>query len=236
MSTVSGFISGYLHDSLEVYFSETDDLKQRPEELENFLSEEERLRAGKFHFQDDRETYISSHAMLRMVISDKLGSKTSQLIFTRDSNNKPQINGRPVHFNLTHTKRAFAFVISPYHYVGIDMEEVNRSLDFKAIMKTHFSLTDQRFVEESAEGQEDRFMLLWTRKESLLKALGVGLVTDLSAYDVSTEESDTEKSPFSEVILTTVRCINHYIYSARILNYYLSIASPLRSKVIIKRL
>jgi phosphopantetheinyl transferase len=235
MNAGSGPAFSYFKYQVEVFYSQTRDLSLKPAELEKYLSAEEHERADRFHFQDDRDTFISSHAMLRLILSGKTGRQPAELIFSRDENNKPKLEGNPVFFNLTHTKNAFAFAVSRYHNVGIDMEDVKRSLDFKAILKTHFTEKDQDFV-TGAEGDiADRFILLWTRKESLLKALGLGLVTDLKEYEVSTE-TNVDSIPGSDNVLSTVICNNHFIYTTRISDSYLSIATPVHTKVIMKSL
>src|SRR5450759_2410165 len=125
---------------LDVFYAETKDLSTRYSDLKNYITYDENLRAEKFHFEQDRETYISCHAVLRLVLAKSLNVKPLEIRYKIGLNNKPSLIGDQIYFNVTHTKEAFAFAISSKHYLGIDLEEVSESLDFTSILEAYFSI------------------------------------------------------------------------------------------------
>ena len=81
----------------------------------------------------------------------------------------------------------------------------------------------------------DRFFLLWTRKEALLKAIGTGIITDLTQVEVSEHESFVNKKSLGKLVFDSA-FNRHFIYSKKFLNYYLSIAIPQKSEIIFNEL
>jgi len=220
---------------LEVYFSRTTYNSPRFTELKKYISEEERSRADLFHFDEDRNSYVSSHAMLRIVLSRKLGKEPGDILFVRDEHDKPCLNGDNLQFNITHTRNAFAFAVSAYNYVGIDMEKVDRKVDYTSIIRNYFSKGDQEFITGSESEIAERFFLLWTRKEALLKALGVGIVTDLKQFSLYTDEENAIVNSLDSFNFG-IECENHFIYSCKVEDYLLSIAVPQENNIILNRI
>lgn len=215
---------------LEVYYAQTKELSSGYSNLQNLITNDERLRADKFHFIEDRDTFITCHGLLRSILAKKLKKNPFEITFLNDKNNKPGLIGNPLYFNITHVREAFAFAISKHFYVGIDMENADRSIDFIPIINTFFSNEERKFILESQADAQERFFLLWTRKEALLKAIGTGIITNLPQIEVSERENIIYKKLFYNLICDSVYN-KHFIYSERVLNYYLSIAVP--QKVVI---
>ena len=83
---------------------------------------------------------------------------------------KPQKKG--IYFNLSHSARKVVFASSDCD-VGVDVEKV-RSVNEKLIKKVCSPIEA-----ESVKNDKD-FFFVWTMKESLLKCLGSGLISDLT--------------------------------------------------------
>lgn len=211
-------------EKLTIFYAETGSLVSRGKELINYISADEKSRADKFLFNEDRDTYIISHALVRLTLAFKLNAVASKMAYLKTINDKPYLAGFPVHFNLTHTKNAFAFVMSTDSYVGIDLEEINKNIHIPSIVKTFFSKNERDFIFSSEEGLEERFIKLWTRKEAFLKALGTGIGVDLPKIEVCDGINIIDKNCFSREI-TDSAFNEHFIYSDRIDNYFLSIAA-----------
>jgi 4'-phosphopantetheinyl transferase len=216
----------------DVYFAETKDLSSVFPDLYNFISYDEKLKADKFKHGRTRETYISCHAILRLVLAQYLNVKPSDLIFQVGANGKPGLVGNPVFFNITHTNDAFAIVVFKDSPVGLDLERINRKIDIHSIIKTYFSKDEREYILKPSTDLEtkDRFFLLWTRKEAMLKALGVGIIDKLSQVEVSGNENFINKDLFEKIVYDNfIQTI--YLYSVKVLNYYLSIALPNKSSI-----
>lgn len=220
---------------VEVFFSETKDIKSRCPELKNFITRLEQSRAAKFYFDEDRETYISCHALLRLILSKKLNTDPLDILFINERNTKPGLMGNPIYFNITHTSEAFAFAISRYHYLGIDLENSQRSIDFSSVIDTFCSERERKFILESHDDTSDRFFLIWTRKEALLKALGTGIIADLVYIEVSDHKNIINKKSLVNLVGDSV-FNEHFIYSGKVLNFFLSVALPQRAQIIINKI
>jgi 4'-phosphopantetheinyl transferase len=215
---------------VEVYYGFTGQPGLNYSDLENYISRDEKLRAERFLFDEDRYTYISCHGLLRAVLSEKLGKQPLEIAYTYDSNNKPGLEGNPYYFNITHDRGAFALVVSKYFYAGIDIERADRSIDFIPIIKTNFSKKESKFILKMQSDAQENFILLWTRKEALLKAIGTGIVSDLTKIEVSESENIIYKESFDNIIEGSVYN-EHFIYSIKLSNYYLSITIPQQEEI-----
>jgi 4'-phosphopantetheinyl transferase len=216
-----------MNTAVELFFSETCRLEAKYDDFRNMLSHDELLRADQLHFEEMRHTYVISHGFLRLLLGRRLGMKPAEIIIRRDDRNKPYLNDYPLHFNLSHAKNAFAIAICPDFQIGIDLEKVNPYLDYGSVSGTVLNSREQMYVEEDRTELYDRFFLLWTRKEAYLKSVGTGITGDLWKI-VSFQDHESLKTGFPEDRIAGPLHRNYYVYSEKILNYFLSIASPER--------
>ena len=76
----------------------------------------------------------------------------------------------------------------------------------------------------------NRFFLLWTRKEALLKALGSGIINSLNQIVVSDPVNNIKKELFDNIVDASL--LNEYfIYSYQIKDHFVSIALPVESSI-----
>ncbi len=141
------------------------------------LSGEETQRAARFFKDADRVRYVLAHAMLRTLLARRLAAAPAEIAFAASPNGKPRL-AKPaaqIAFNLSYAEgmAALAFASRP---VGVDVEAVREDLAFSEIGRRFFRPDELRYL-ESGVGPDvrNRFFRLWTRKEAVLKALGVGL-------------------------------------------------------------
>ena len=115
--------------------------------------------------------------MLRTLLARRLAVSPAEIAFANGPNGKPRLAGpaADVAFNLSYGDgmAALAFAHRP---VGVDVEAVRDNLAFSEIGRQFFQSDELRYL-EAGTGPElrNRFFRLWTRKEAVLKALGVGL-------------------------------------------------------------
>jgi 4'-phosphopantetheinyl transferase len=217
-------------NNLEVYYAKTQDLNFSYMELMDILSDEEKTRVARFHSDEDRETFISCHALLRIMLARRLKIAPLEILFKIDSNNKPSIINNPLFFNVTHTRDAFAFGISEDFQIGIDLERVNPSIDFYPIMELFFSKNERDYIINSIPDERNRFFMLWTRKEALLKAIGTGIINNIIDIEVFENVNFLNRKSFDESV--PGGALNEYfIYSANLWNNYLSIATPRKATI-----
>jgi 4'-phosphopantetheinyl transferase len=219
-------------DRIDVFFSEASHIEHSYHNLRHYLTACEQLRADRFHFEADRKIYVLCHALLRLVLSRRLSVPPLDLDFSSGSHNKPFLPGNPLYFNLSHTKEAFAFAVSKRFYVGIDLENINRNIDFNIIADTCFNTSERKFMNKLSTKSRERFFLLWTRKEAFLKATGTGLIADLKKIPMC-----EKRNIISHKLKDEHMCNNifpeHFIYSKKMMDYYLSVAIPQVSPIYI---
>ncbi len=60
--------------------------------------------------------------------------------------------------------------------VGIDLEKVSDRVDYDAIADAYFAAEEVKELREfPPQARQEKFFQMWTGKEALLKALGVGI-------------------------------------------------------------
>lgn len=217
---------------VEVYFAKTKDFSSEYSLITNFISIEDKLKAERLHLDEDRYTYLFCHTLLRLVLSKRLDIDPKEISIVYDKNNKPFLKGNPLFFNISHSREAFAFAISQHSRVGIDLEKVNKDIDFVSVTKRFFCSQESEFILETPGDSINRFFLLWTRKEALLKALGTGIITNFSRIEVLKQKNILDRKLFDNMIDDSLFC-DYFIYSKKISDYYLSIAASQKSKIII---
>ncbi len=102
--------------------------------------------------------------------------------FYRDALGKPRLPG-PLDFTISHSGTVVACAMSDQYPVGLDVEQI-RAYDLDDFRS--FLRPDE--VEALGRGGMERvFCELWTKKESLVKAKGVGLISDLRLQHIYVE-------------------------------------------------
>src|SRR5262249_32046832 len=97
---------------------------------ENVLSEQERSRCQRFHFDRDRKTFLVAHALVRTVLSNYAPVPPLAWRFTVSTHGKPEIDGGEadlgLRFNLSHTDGLVACAVALRREVGVDVENCDR--------------------------------------------------------------------------------------------------------------
>lgn len=142
------------------------------------LDGHERERLHRFRRPADQARYLAAHALVRLVLADAVGAPPAALGFDRtcrcgEQHGKPVLPGGPG-FSLTHAGDLVGVAVHPGGDVGLDVEQARELADLPA-MAGH--VCSPRETAADAEA----FFTLWTRKEALLKAVGTGLATPMSA-------------------------------------------------------
>lgn len=161
------------------------ELRGLRQQFESILDEEEKDRAARFRFEPDRERFILGHGMLREILGRVLKMDPATLRFSRGAYGKPVALGGDLHFNFSDTKDAVLVGLSTAGELGVDLETMERRVDHVAVAD-HYFTTNEVAVLNGGEGDQRkrRFLELWTRKEAVLKACGIGLMDDLKELSV----------------------------------------------------
>lgn len=150
-----------------------------------FLSSEERDKADRFRFEEDRLSFSIARQSLRLLLAKYLSVHPRELIFSTRENRKPVLvfpaNG--LHFNISHSGGWVLLAVAAEE-VGIDIEMVDHDFDYQNLLPEHFSEAERQFITKSNDPLR-AFYYLWTRKEAVTKAWGTGLQENLKTVAVS---------------------------------------------------
>lgn len=134
-------------------------------------------KARRFFREEDRIAYLSRHHSLNLILANFLNCDPSFLIIEKNEFGKPYLKENPFYFNLSKSKEFFCILISNLE-CGVDMEVIRDVENMRVVADIHFHSAEKTYC-ETGEFNE-RFLIVWTRKEALLKAVGTGLTDDLS--------------------------------------------------------
>ena len=151
-----------------------------------FLSEEEKVRAGQFHFEKDRNAYIAARGALRSLLGQYLERPAASVEIILGEHGKPGLVGGDLEFNMSHSRGAGLFAFTRGREIGVDVEWMNPRVDVARLAKRSFSAWEyDQFTSLPEARKSQAFYSGWTRKEAFIKALGKGLSYPLDAFDVS---------------------------------------------------
>ena len=135
----------------------------------------ETARATRWRQPADARRYVATRGALRLLLAQHLGTAPRSLAFRLGARGKPELDTADiadVHFNVSHAGD-WAVIARAASPVGIDIEHC-RPLDYRAVGAQVFSTEEQARVDRASD-QSRAFFDVWTAKEALLKAWGLGL-------------------------------------------------------------
>ena len=171
--------------------------------FESTLSMDEQERAGRFHFEPDRNDFVSGRGILRAILGSYLKIEPNQVHFEYGAFGKPilanQTANSRLHFNLAHSDGVFLTAVSRLCPVGVDVEHNRMIANPDDLVKQVLSKTEAvDWQSLPNDSKTAAFYNLWTRKEACLKATGDGITERLQEFAVSfmpDEPARVVKSP-----------------------------------------
>jgi len=151
----------------------------------------ERARAAAFVRPPLRRGFVRARSALRRVLAMYVNATPAGLGLVAARHGRPAVaeNGA-VDFNVSHGGDWLAIAVGRRCTVGIDVELCCARADDAAFVQRHFSPNEAALWQLHApERRAALFAQIWTRKEAALKALGCGLIDDLSGVDAASERA-----------------------------------------------
>ena len=153
------------------------------------LSVQENARAEKFKFHNDREKYIVTHGVLRVILSLYANVAPEELKFAENRYGKPELvhpSSLNLTFNVSHSYKMALIGIARGRQIGVDIEYVKKDFEWQEIIERFFSPREVQMINALPKDLQHRaFFTCWTRKEAYVKATGMGLSLPLKEFDVS---------------------------------------------------
>lgn len=157
----------------ELYIADIRPLRGREQELLGQLNAQRRARAVQYRMEEDRLRCIAAGLLLNRVLG-----KDAVLAMRFGAFGKPYLLHGPC-FNLSHTGD-YVMLATHEAEVGADIERVRRRDPMR--LARRFFHPDEYALLEAAEDPMETFCLIWTLKESFIKADGRGFAIPSRSY------------------------------------------------------
>lgn len=158
------------------------------------LSSNERQIAQRFVRDMHRHRYVVCHGKLRLLLSGYLNSAPECIRFARQAFGKPYLvdaDGKPepLQFNLSHSSEWMLLAVGRQS-MGIDIEVWEDRHDLSSLVDECLAPSEKAYWKMlSVDQHVCEFYRFWTRKESLVKAVGSGVGIGLVGVVTSTGEN-----------------------------------------------
>ncbi len=157
------------------------------------MTDDERQRAARFHFERDRTRFVCARGILRRLIAAELDLPPGRIRFDYGAHGKPALAGDQarggLRFNVSHSDGLGLFVFACDRAIGADLEKIRPVRYGRAVARRFFAEDECAALEGLVGDDWDRaFFRCWTRKEAFVKAVGDGLSYPLRAFSVAVSE------------------------------------------------
>ena len=151
----------------------------------SLLDMNEKNKALRFVHEKHGRCYTVSHARLRLILASYLNISPEKIEFATQVFGKPILVGdiadSSIKFNMAHSGNQMAVAVGMDDRIGIDIEVWANHIDFNSVVNLCFSEAERCFLTKLPASEKIEFFYrLWTRKESFVKAIGLGLGLDVS--------------------------------------------------------
>ena len=153
------------------------------------LDTSETVRWRRFLNPDSRREFVLCRAALRDILCARLDCGNRELSFRENENGKPLAHVRgepaPVNFNITHSGPHGLIAVVPEGRIGIDVEDRSTPRDIDGVASLTFTPAERaELAAVDGDRKTEFFYRIWTLKEALIKALGVGFGLNPSRFEI----------------------------------------------------
>jgi len=177
-------------DEAHVWRASLDQPAELIAKLAPLLSQDEYQRAERFHRPIDRRRFTAGRGILRKILSTYLGLAPDEVQFVYNKYGKPLISNDQkrgaLSFNLSHSNGMALYAVAWRRRVGIDIEYVREDFATLEVAERFFSKDELEALKAAPiDRRVEAFFNCWSRKESYIKAIGMGVSYPLDGFTVS---------------------------------------------------
>ncbi|MCH2002669.1 4'-phosphopantetheinyl transferase family protein [Acinetobacter seifertii] len=157
--------------NIEVYRGKLDTfLKQQQKDFPDFRT-----------FNDYKKQQIQH--IKNKLLAQKLSVNPTDLQFAKHEYGKPYLLDYTLYFNHSHSQQYYALALSErVKDIGIDVEELDRKVRLDSLAQHAFH-ADEYATWQNLEQDREFWFKVWTTKEAVLKASGLGIRLDLNTLN-----------------------------------------------------
>jgi len=193
-----------------VYLMDTSDIDLQGLDLKKLISPERYQALSRYRFLDDKKRSYASERLLRYILKRDYGQSLDCLGLTREQGGKPKFLTGDLHFNLSHSGKWVALVVSSFP-VGIDVEEIS-SFAYEDLLEDYFTPGESGYILKSSSPLR-AFYNHWSVKESIMKLDGRGLSLPAKSIDLNMETLEKGTSLDGRLIYSFVYKLDGYALS-----------------------
>ena len=150
------------------------------------LSPEEWMRAGRLHFERDRDRFLAARGLVRTILGSYLEVDPHAIEFGVGEHGKPEIRDPAtlLRFNVSHSDDLMLLAVTHGRELGIDLEHMKPHLSFETLADHYFDPEEAWELRQlPREERAWKFYDVWTCTEAQLKANGAGLAHGARVLD-----------------------------------------------------
>ena len=189
IQNLPGLAPSWVH----VWRLRTADFREQAPLLLLRLSDPERQRVARFHFEHHRQAYLVTHAVMHLLLDHYLGMQGGQVVFGYNNCGKPHIDltqtptsVRGFQFNISESKGTALLAFGLCTEMGVDVEAWRPDLEIERLANRFFAPGEtRRLLAVPPAQRRAAFFYGWTRKEAYMKARGLGFSLPLASFEVS---------------------------------------------------
>jgi 4'-phosphopantetheinyl transferase len=186
-----------LQNEVHIWAVDLDHLKLPCNEAVQMLPEFEKKKSERFRFELLKTRYIKGHYLLRALLGMYLGIDFFNQEFHINKYGKPSLKNTQaedsIYFNMSNSENTCICVFRQHGDIGVDVEKIYDMTNMDSIVERFFSPSENiKFCSLPEQSRKISFFKYWTRKEALLKGIGVGLSFPLHKIDVLYDQEETK--------------------------------------------
>jgi 4'-phosphopantetheinyl transferase len=171
------FIPAHVPDDIKVWLVQIDLAAALRVRDWTTLDIEEQARARRYARHADGVRFAAVRTALRTLLAITRETDPAYIVINSGKHGRPFLQPTAnLDFNVSHSGSYGLIALSEKRRVGIDIEEKNRSLNWRELATLVLASSDQEVVDafDNAAGQ-DAFFDCWVGKEAVLKVRGTGI-------------------------------------------------------------
>jgi len=155
----------------------------------NFVSEQKRKQIQRYKMIKDAKRSLLGELLIRKVVIDTYHCSNDSITFSFNQYGKPFISNIPnFHFNLSHSGNWVVCAVST-KAIGVDIEEI-KEVNYEVAEYCFSKKENSELLNVEEDKRPGYFFMIWTLKESYLKAQGIGIIEDLKSINFEEENNN----------------------------------------------
>ena len=109
-------------------------------EIREALTKSEWMEANRFQHERERERFIATRGLLRLILSKYVDGDPGDLEFRTGPFGKPELSAPPtaLRFNLSHSGNLALIAVTRGRDVGVDLEMIQEDMAYEQIVEHYF--------------------------------------------------------------------------------------------------